>query len=135
MELPADQEQEISLWKDVTTAVMLKYTHTNKATGEVNKEIRYFITSLKLDAEKISQSIIEHWYIENKLHWVLDVIYREDDLRLRMNSAPHNASAIKKIALNLLRADTTFNKSLKLKQKKALMNKDFLEHLLGIKSA
>ncbi|MDA1021688.1 MAG: ISAs1 family transposase [Cyanobacteria bacterium] len=133
LELSADQENEITQWQDVKTAVEITYIHTNKTTGEIKNETRYFITSLNPDAEKIAQSIREHWYIENKLHWVLDVVYGEDDSRIRMNSGPHNSSAIKKIALNLLRADTTLNKSLKLKQKKALMNKGFLEHLLGIK--
>ena len=54
---------------------------------------------------------------------------------MRINFAPHNASAIKKIALNLLRIDKTYNKSMKLKQKKALVNKGFLEQILGIKDA
>ena len=53
---------------------------------------------------------------------------------MRMNFAPHNASAIKKIALNLLRQDETFKKSLKMKQKKALVNKGYLELILGIQS-
>jgi predicted transposase YbfD/YdcC len=133
-ELPADLEDEIELWKDVKTAVMIKYVQTYKATGEVKEATRFFITSLDLDAETIAQSIREHWYIENKLHWVLDVVYREDDSRLRINSGPHNSSLIKKMALNFLRADTSFKKSIKLKQRKALMNTNFLEHLLGIKS-
>lgn len=135
LELPPDQEQEVLSWSDVETAVMMEYTHTNKVTGEVKKETRFFITSLKSDAEKIAQSIREHWYIENKLHWVLDVVYGEDDSRLRIDSGPHNSSLIKKTALNFLRADTTSKKSIKLKQRKALMNTDFLEQLLGIKSA
>jgi predicted transposase YbfD/YdcC len=131
-QLSADQEKEISEWQDVETAVEISYTYTNKQTGEVKTEIRFFITSLKADAQKIAQAIREHWYVENKLHWVLDIVYKEDDSRMRMNFAPHNASAIKKIALNILRSDTSFTKSLKLKQKKALMNKGFLELLLGI---
>lgn len=111
-QLSADQEKEISEWADVKTAVQISYTHTNKTTGEVKTEIRFFITSLKPDAQKIAQAIREHWHIENKLHWVLDVVYKEDDSRMRMNFAPHNASVIKKIALNILRTDTTFTKSL-----------------------
>ncbi|MBT6843612.1 MAG: ISAs1 family transposase [Candidatus Melainabacteria bacterium] len=134
-QLSADQENEIAQWQDVKTAVEITYTHTHKKTGEVKNETRFFITSLKSDAERIAQSIREHWYIENKLHWVLDVVYKEDDSRMRINFAPHNASAIKKIALNLLRIDKTYNKSMKLKQKKALVNKGFLEQILGIKDA
>ena len=134
-QLNADQEKEISEWQDVKIAIEIRYTTTNKTTGEVKHQTRFFISSLKPDAEKIAQSVREHWYVENKLHWVLDVVYKEDDSRMRMNFAPHNASAIKKIALNLLKADDTFNKSLKLKQKKALVNKGYLEHLLGIQSA
>lgn len=133
-QLPTEQEDEIKLWKDIKTAVMIKYIHTDKTTGEIKEATRFFITSLDQDAEKIARSIREHWYIENKLHWILDVVYGEDDSRLRVNSGPHNSSLIKKTALNFLRADTSLKKSIKLKQKKALMNTDFLEHLLGIKT-
>jgi predicted transposase YbfD/YdcC len=131
-QLKADLELEISKWKDVKTAIKIEYSHTDRKTGEVTNETRFFISSLELNPEKISKSIREHWYIENKLHWVLDVVYGEDDSRMRMNFAPHNASAIKKIALNILKQDDTFKKSIKMKQKKALINQDYLNLILGI---
>ena len=133
LQLEAKQMEEVELWKDLKSVAMIGYTQTEKNTGVVKKETRFFISSLNPDAEKIAQSVREHWYIENKLHWILDVVYKEDDSRIRTGFAPHNLSAIKKLTLNLLKLDQTYQKSIKQKQRKALMNKGFLELLLGIK--
>lgn len=64
--------------------------------------MRYYISSLQSDATKIGKAIRSHWHIENSLHWILDVSFRDDDSRIRRANAPENIAIIKHMALNLL---------------------------------
>jgi predicted transposase YbfD/YdcC len=71
-----------------------------------------------------------HWGIENSVHWVLDIAFREDENRVRKGFAPENFAAIRHIALNLLRNNKTFKGSLKTKRLNAAMDKDYLEDVV-----
>jgi predicted transposase YbfD/YdcC len=71
--------------------------------GKTSTEKRYYISSLPQDAKLLAKAVRFHWGIENKLHWVLDVVFREDDCRIRKDYAPRNFSIIRQIVLNLLR--------------------------------
>ncbi|MBK6676081.1 MAG: ISAs1 family transposase [Rhodocyclaceae bacterium] len=74
-----------------------------------------------------------HWGIENSLHWVLDVTFREDDCRIRKNHAPHNFTALRKFALALLRQDSQYPKrSLRSRRKTADRLPDYRASLLGL---
>ena len=81
----------------------------HKATGKTEREIRYYITSLKPDAKRLNASIRRPWGIENKLHWVLDVGFGEDLDRKRAGHAAQNFSLLNRIALNLLKQDKPQN--------------------------
>jgi predicted transposase YbfD/YdcC len=70
--------------------------------GVCSQEKRYYITSLSKDAIKIGKAIRSHWSIENNLHWVLDISFRDDESRIREGNAPENICIIKHMALNLL---------------------------------
>ena len=74
-------------------------------TGKTETEIRYFLTSCNDDPAVLAQAIRRHWSIENSLHWVLDVTFREDDSRVRHRTAARNLALLRKIALNLVAAD------------------------------
>ena len=76
--------------------------------------------------------IRQHWGIENKLHWVLDVNFKEDMSRVRKNNAPQNFSIVRRIALNIIKLDDTPKLSQRVKRRKAAWNDGFLERLLKI---
>jgi predicted transposase YbfD/YdcC len=98
--------------------------------GEVStSETRYSILSFT-DIQHFSESVRGHWGVENKLHWVLDVTFREDDSRVRTDHAPSNFSSIRKLALNLLRAEKTSGLSIPMKQAKASRRTEYLDKIL-----
>ena len=88
-------------------------------TYKVEAEIRYFLTSCDDDSAVLVRAIRRHWSVENALHWVLDVIFREDDSRVRDRTAARNFALLRKIALNLVARDRSGRTSLRGRRKKA----------------
>jgi len=124
---------QLSAWLGVLTLVMVVRVVTCQATGVVTTEISYFISSLRPNARRIGKAIRGHWSIENGLHWVLDVVFREDARRLYDHTAAQNVALLNRLALSLLRADQT-PCSLKVKRKKAGWDIRYLMQLLGFSS-
>ena len=104
--------------------------------GAVSTERAYYIGSQGIkSAESFAKAARDHWGIENSLHWVLDITFREDDCRVRKDHAPHNFAALRKFALALLRKDTQFPKrSLRSRRKTAERLPDYRASLLGLSS-
>ena len=73
-------------------------------------ETRYYISSAELTHERLHAAVRQHWGIENRLHWTLDVIFREDAVKIRKDNGPRNIALVRKIILNLLRQDTKWPK-------------------------
>lgn len=98
-------------------------------SGKQNTETRYYISSAALDAERAGQAVRGHWGIENRLHWVLDVTFDDDQSRLRKGFGARNMAVVRHFALNLVRSakDT---KSIKLRRKLAAWTPDYLGRLL-----
>jgi predicted transposase YbfD/YdcC len=120
-------------WLGLLTLVMVVRVVACKATGVVTKEVSYFISSLRPNAHRIGRAIRGHWSIENGLHWVLDVVFREDARRLYDRTAAENVAFLNRLALSLLRGDPSKG-SLKVKRKRAGWNIQYLAELLGIPS-
>jgi len=117
-------------WASLQGLVRIEAERYHKATGQTEREIRYYITSLKPDAERLNGCIRQHWGIENKLHWVLDVGFGEDLDRKRAGHAAQNFSVLNRIALNLLKQDRTSQRGIHGKRLKAGWDNDYLLHLL-----
>jgi predicted transposase YbfD/YdcC len=120
-------------WLGLLTLVMVVRVVTCQATGVVSTEVSYFISSLRPNARRIGRAIRGHWSIENGLHWVLDVVFREDARRLYDRTAAENVAFLNRLAVSLLRGDTTKG-SLKVKRKRAGWNTQYLAQLLGFPS-
>ncbi|HET6469675.1 MAG TPA: ISAs1 family transposase, partial [Geminicoccaceae bacterium] len=97
--------------------------------GETTLARRYFLSSAPLDARRFAQAVRCHWHIENRLHWVLDVVFRDDLCRLRTGHGPHNMAVIRHIAINLVRT-ASGRHSLKVRRKRAAWSVDYLHALL-----
>ena len=97
--------------------------------GETQYETRYYFCSIALTAEMFGRAVRGHWGIENRLHWMLDVVFREDLARLRSGDAPANMAIVRHTALNLL-SQAKPNMSFKNRRKKAGWNADYLETVI-----
>jgi predicted transposase YbfD/YdcC len=93
---------------------------------------RYFLSSLLLDAPLFARAVRGHWGVENKLHWVLDVHFREDQSRARAGYAAENLATLRRLSLNLLKREKTKKRGIKGKQLNASWNHAYLLQLLGI---
>ncbi|NJN23830.1 MAG: ISAs1 family transposase, partial [Acaryochloridaceae cyanobacterium RL_2_7] len=93
------------------------------------REQRYYLLSLDGGVERFAHATRGHWGIENQLHWSLDVVFHEDDSRIRKGHAPENMTVIRKIALNLLAKESSKG-SKKTKRLKAGWDNDFLIRVL-----
>lgn len=120
-------------WLGVLTIVMVTRIVWCEATGVESMEVSYFLSSLRPNARRIGTAIRGHWSIENGLHWVLDVVFREDARRLYDRTAAENAAFLNRLALSLLRGDTG-KSSLKVKRKRAGWSLPYLMQLLGFHS-
>jgi predicted transposase YbfD/YdcC len=122
-----------ALWLGVLTLVMVTRVVWCEATGVESIEVSYFISSLRPNARRLGSAIRGHWSIENGLHWVLAVVFREDARRLYDRTAAENVAFLNRLALSLLRGDTS-KSSLKVKRKRAGWSLPYLAQLLGFYS-
>lgn len=97
---------------------------------KTQRQTRYYITSLAGDAREAGTSVREHWGIENSLHWVLDLAFREDESRIRMGNAPHLFSTLRRLALNLLKREATSKRGVHGKRLRAAWDNDYLLKVL-----
>lgn len=97
--------------------------------GRTQHERRYYLCSTTLDAETFARAVRAHWGIENRLHWVLDVVFHDDLARLRSGKGPQNMAIIRHIAMNLVRMPAD-KQSLKVRRKRANLDPDYLERLI-----
>lgn len=93
---------KIDAWKDCQSIVMVQ--STREIRKKISVENRFYLTSLAPQPELVGKAIRSHWLIENSLHWILDVTFREDDSRIKEKNAIENIALVRKIALNLLQS-------------------------------
>jgi predicted transposase YbfD/YdcC len=120
-----------SAWPKLTCVA--EVVRERRIDGEVKRRTRYYLSSLSGDAKTLAKAVRSRWGIENQLHWVPDVAFREDMSRARVGHRAANLALICKLALNLLRADPTRKIGVKGSRLKAGWDNDYLLHVLGVK--
>lgn len=117
-------------WPGIATVLATETIRGLNGSGVVTAEIRHYLSSSTAPPEALAQAIRRHWAIENGQHWVLDVDFGEDRSRVRERCAARNLAVLRRIALNLLRADTSLTASLKGKRKTAAWDDAYMATLL-----
>jgi predicted transposase YbfD/YdcC len=126
--------QERHKWPGLQGVVMVESQREipgpGPGTNTIERETRFYITSLIWTAAQLGQAIRAHWMIENGLHWVLDMTFRDDECRVRTDHAPANFTTIKHMALNLIRR-APGKDSIRLRRKVAAWDDDYLASLIA----
>jgi predicted transposase YbfD/YdcC len=109
---------EAHQWEGIKSIAKITATVYHQATGKETVEERYYISSLSGNAKLINRAVRTHWHIENKTHWVLDVIFKEDYCRVRTGNGAENLTTVRKMALNMIKLEKSAKTSFKNKRKK-----------------
>lgn len=122
-----DLMEQTQKWKDIQSVIMIHSKREIK--GKVEEAYRFYLSDKKESPEYFNERVREHWSIENKLHWQLDVTFREDQCRTRMANGAENKNTLRKIALQFIRKHP-LKKSVEVKRKKAAWSNDFLLEII-----
>lgn len=112
-------------WTKLTSVA--KLVSTREIKGKTTEYTRYYISSLPPDAQEIGRAVREHWRIENTLHWSLDVVFKEDSIRIRKDNSPENLAIIRRIAFSLAKERTPQKMTTKRAQLRSILNPNFAE--------
>jgi predicted transposase YbfD/YdcC len=116
-------------WAGLRSVAMVE---AERRLGEqVERETRYYVSSLAGEANRLGAAVRGHWGIENRLHWLLDIGFREDESRVRHGDAAQNLAVLRRLALNLLRRETTAKIGVQGKRLKAGWDHAYLLRVLG----
>ena len=118
---------EAERWPNL--ACIGKIHSIREETNKTSEETKYFIASRKLPAEDFAKAVRMHWTIENSLHWVMDIVFREDESRVRTRHAAANFVTLRHITLNMLKK-LTGRQSMRVRRKRAGWDDDFLHEVL-----
>ena len=120
--------QQRHAWPGLNGIVMVE--SSREFTDKIERETRFYITSLTLQAGHLGPIVRSHWAVENSLHWVMDMTFRDDECRVRTNHAPANFTTVKHMAHNLIRK-ASGKDSLRLRRKVAAWDDEFLASLVA----
>ena len=128
---PMDWYADRAKWTGLKSVLCVESRRMKEA--DTSTERRYYLSSIDAkNVKTIAAAARQHWGVENGLHWALDVSFREDDCRVRQGHAAENLSRLRRIALNLLKKDTTVKLGIKGKRLAAGWDHDYLLHLLQL---
>lgn len=123
-----EQKEE---WSGLKSIVMVE-SQREVMGGKTTLERRYFISSLAANAQASLRAVRGHWAIENSLHWVLDIAFREDECRIRAANSAANVAVLRHISLNLLKQEKSCKRGIKTKRLKSGWDEAYLSKVLNI---
>lgn len=118
-------------WWHVKTLIHVHATREDAISGKTESEDRYYFSSRKLSAERAGEAVRTHWSVENKLHWVLDVSFGQDQCQVRTENAAENLATVRQFALNLIRSYSGDNYSVPRRRRLCDYDADYREQLLA----
>ena len=122
-------------WPELAGIGMIERERINKTTGVASRDTAYMISSNpKMTAEMLGKFARAHWGIENSLHWVLDVTFKEDHYQARRGNAAHNFALVRHVLIGMLKAEKTFKRSIVKKRKRCAYDPDYILTVLETKS-
>lgn len=124
---------DLAKWEGLRSVGVVEATREIK--GKISTERRYFLSSLSCDISRFAKAVRGHWGVENKVHWHMDVSFGEDQSRARTGHAAENLATLRRLALNLLKRETTKKRGIRGKQKNAGWDHRYLLQLLGVAPA
>lgn len=112
---------------------MIAMVESERCIGkEKTKQIRYYISSIESSAKDFGEAVRGHWGIENSVHWILDIAFREDESRIREKKGAENFAILRRMALNLLKQEQSVKKGIKAKRLRAGWDNDYFKKVLQI---
>ena len=117
-------------WPGLKAVLAIETIRSLKGRPGTQADIRYFLASYEDEPAKMAAAVRAHWSVENALHWVLDVVFREDHCRIRDRNAAANCAMLRKIALNLLTQNADAKTSLKARRKKAAWDNQYMAQII-----
>ena len=117
-------------WEGLKSVGMVE--SVREVDGKTTVERRYYLASLPLGIETLARAVRGHWGVENKVHWIMDVCFREDQSRARTGYAAENLATLRRLALNLLKQEKTKKRGIRGKQLNASWDHAYLLRLLGV---
>jgi predicted transposase YbfD/YdcC len=125
-----DTIRAANAWTSLQTIGMVESERI--VNGKIEQEIRYYISSREPDAKAFGERVRGHWSIENSLHWVLDVVMREDEARIRKGHAAETMAIVRHIAINLLKKEKTLKVGIQAKRLRAACDNEYLDKVLRL---
>ena len=117
-------------WAKLTT--MIEVTSRREVKGTISEEKRYYISSLRLTADKAAALVRGHWGIENHLHWSMDCVFREDESPVSVGHAPENLALFRRLAQSIIQTDVGGTRGVAEKRRQACWDDGYMVHLLGL---
>lgn len=118
---------ELNEWKHLKTVIMID--SSREINGKVSNETRFYLSNLETTPKDFNQFVRNHWGIENKLHWTLDVVFKEDMQRNKKDNAPENLATLRKMALQMIKRIND-KRSIKSRRKRAIWDNQALLDIL-----
>ena len=121
---------DLGKWEGLRSVGMVE--SAREMAGKTSVERRCFLSSLPLDVAQFARAVRSHWGVENKVHWVMDVCFGEDQSRARAGYAAENLATLRRLALNMLRRESSKKRGIRGKQLNASWDHAYLLRLLGV---